>query len=63
MLDSNIFGPGSTWELRAPPDEGETRVEITMVREFRGLKGKLVGTIMIDTGSRGGPRPLTCATS
>lgn len=52
VLDSNIFRPGSTWELRATPDEGKTRVEVTMVREFRGLKGKLVGT----SHDRHGPR-------
>jgi hypothetical protein len=50
VLDSNIFRPGSTWELRAAPADGQTRVAVTMVREFRGLKGRVVGAIMIRTG-------------
>jgi hypothetical protein len=50
VLDSNIFRPGSTWELRAAPADGETRVAVTMVSQFRGLKGRLVGPIMIRTG-------------
>lgn len=50
VIDSNIFKPGSTWEITATPAEGGTRVAVTMVREFKGLRGRLVGPIMIHTG-------------
>ena len=50
VIDSNIFKPGSTWEIAARPADGGSRVTVTMVREFKGLKGRLVGPIMIRTG-------------
>ena len=50
VIDSNIFRPGSTWELTATPADGGSQVAVTMVREFEGLKGRLVGAIMIRTG-------------
>ena len=37
VVDSNIFMPGSTWQLRATGTEGGgSRVEITAVRHLRG---------------------------
>ena len=40
VVDSNIFKPGSTWEIHASPtDEGGSLVEIVAVRHIRGLKG------------------------
>ena len=39
VTDSNIFAPGSTWELHATPRNGGSRVEILAVRNLRGLKG------------------------
>ncbi len=37
VTDSNIFKPGSTWELRATPTEdGRSRVEVIGVRHLRG---------------------------
>jgi hypothetical protein len=50
VLDSNIFKPGSTWEITAAAADGGTRVAVTMVRNFKGLKGRLVGPIMVRTG-------------
>jgi hypothetical protein len=50
VIDSNIFKPGSTWEITATPADGGTRVAVTMVRNFKGLKGRLVGPIMVHTG-------------
>ena len=50
VIDSNIFKPGSTWEITATPADGATRVAVTMVREFTGFKGRLVGPLMIRTG-------------
>ena len=42
VLDSNIFKPGSTWELRATPDLDGSIVEITAVRRLRGFRGWLL---------------------
>lgn len=36
VIDSNLFKPGSTWELWATPDDGGSRVEIRAVRHLRG---------------------------
>jgi hypothetical protein len=43
VVDSNIFGPGSRWELRIRPgpDSG-SRVEWTSLRQPSSLKGRLV---------------------
>lgn len=42
VTDSNIFKPGSTWELRATPAGGGSRVEIHAVRNLRGFKGRML---------------------
>jgi Polyketide cyclase / dehydrase and lipid transport len=43
VLDSNIFGPGSRWELRVRPTAaGGSRVEWTSLRQHSSLKGRLV---------------------
>lgn len=42
VVDSNIFKPGSTWEIRATPTSGGSRVEVIGVRHLRGLKGILL---------------------
>ena len=42
VTDSNIFKPGSTWELHATPMNGGSRVEIVAVRNLRGLKGRIL---------------------
>jgi hypothetical protein len=40
VIDSNIFKPGSTWEISASPtDEGGSLVQIVAVRHLRGWKG------------------------
>jgi hypothetical protein len=39
---SNIFKPGSTWEIRATPLDNGSRVEIIAVRHLRGFKGRLL---------------------
>ena len=36
VVDSNLFKPGSTWELRATPEDHGSRVEIHAVRHLRG---------------------------
>ena len=42
VVDSNIFEPGSTWELRATPTNGGSRVEVIGVRHLKGFKGRLL---------------------
>jgi hypothetical protein len=42
VVDSNLFKPGSTWEIKALDLDGGSRVEITAVRHLRGFKGRLL---------------------
>jgi hypothetical protein len=54
VLDSNIFGPDSRWELRARPGPaGGSRVEWTSLRQPSSLKGRLLVLILRVAG-----RPL-----
>lgn len=46
VTDSNIFHPGSTWEIRATPKGDRTRVEIIGVRNVKGAKGAIIGAII-----------------
>jgi hypothetical protein len=40
VTDSNIFKPGSTWEIHAAPcDSGGSRVEVIAVRHLSGVRG------------------------
>ena len=36
VTDSNLFKPGSSWEIRATPINGGSRVELIGVRHLRG---------------------------
>src|ERR671919_231135 len=38
VTDSNLFKPGSTWELRATPANGGSRVEVIAVRHLRASR-------------------------
>jgi hypothetical protein len=42
VIDSNIFKPGSTWEIRATTTNGRTRVDVIGDRHLRGFKGLLL---------------------
>ena len=54
VLDSNIFGPGSRWELRVRPrPAGGSRVEWASLRQPSSLKGRLVVLVLKVAG-----RPL-----
>jgi hypothetical protein len=46
VTDSNIFHPGSTWEIRATPNGDRTRVEIIGIRTVKGAKGAIIGAII-----------------
>jgi hypothetical protein len=53
VLDSNIFGPGSRWELRVRPGPaGGSRVEWTSLRQPSSLKGRLVVLVLRVAGRR-----------
>jgi hypothetical protein len=46
VVDSNIFKPGSTWEIRATAvDGGGSRVEVIGVRHLRGVRGRLLAPL------------------
>ena len=46
VIDSNIFQPGSTWELRATTRDGGSEVEMVLQRGFRsGPKGRIASAI------------------
>jgi hypothetical protein len=45
VTDSNIFKPGSTWEIKATPIDGGSRVEVIGVRHLRGFKGRLLAPV------------------
>jgi hypothetical protein len=51
-LDSNTWGPGSRWDYRLTPglDSGTT-IEVTVVRNGKGLKGRLIGIGLALTGT------------
>ena len=45
VVDSNIFKPGSTWEIRATAADGGSLVEVIGVRRLRGFKGRLLAPV------------------
>ena len=46
VIESNIFKPGSTWEIHATAlDGGGSRVEILAVRHLRGVKGWMLAPL------------------
>jgi hypothetical protein len=55
VVDSNLFRPGSTWELWATPHDGGSLVEIRAVRRLRG-RGWLLAPFFL-------PIPLISAAS
>ena len=47
VTDSNVYAvPGSSWELRATPTDGGSRVEMIWAREFaHSARGAIFGTL------------------
>jgi hypothetical protein len=45
VIESNIFRPGSTWEIRAIPTASGSRVEVIGVRHLRGVRGTLLAPL------------------
>lgn len=53
VIDSNVFAPGSWWELRvSPADGGGSRVEWTSYRIPRGAKGHILTATLRLMGAR-----------
>lgn len=53
VMESNVFGPGSWWELRVAPDgTGGSHVEWVSRREPKGLRGRLVTSMLRLAGTR-----------
>jgi hypothetical protein len=51
-LGSNTWGPGSRWDYRITPGAGAgSRVEVTVVRNGKGLKGSLLGVALAIAGA------------
>ncbi|MDQ6918531.1 MAG: hypothetical protein M3Z98_04140 [Candidatus Dormibacteraeota bacterium] len=51
-LDSNTWGPGSRWDYRLTPGPaGGTRIEVTVIRNGKGLKGRLIGALLSLAGA------------
>lgn len=43
-LDSNVWGPGSRWDYRlSPASGGGTAIEVTVIRNGKGWKGRMIG--------------------
>jgi hypothetical protein len=45
VTDSNIFKPGSTWEIRARPADGGSLVEVIARRHLKGFRGRLLAPV------------------
>ncbi len=51
-LDSNLWGPGSGWRYELTPAAGGTDVHVTLTREPRSFKGRLIGALIPIAGPR-----------
>ena len=54
VVDSNVYAPGtSSWVLRAAPDAGGSRIEMTWTREFQSrARGRLFNVLFRLLGKR-----------
>jgi len=51
-LDSNTWGPGSRWDYRLTPGSvGGTLIEVTVVRNGKGWKGRLISLALSIAGT------------
>jgi len=58
IQDSNVYRAGGTWELRADAAAGGSRVSVVNDRRPRGLRGRVLATMLVLMGSRELPRTL-----
>ena len=53
VMESNVFKPGSTWEVRARPRNGGSTVEMTLNRDFQpGFRGRIASAVNHGFGDR-----------
>jgi hypothetical protein len=54
VKESNVYAvPGSSWEIKATPNESGSRVEMIWIREFRSnARGRIFGTAFRLVGNR-----------
>jgi hypothetical protein len=53
VVDSNVFKPGSTWQLRARRRNGGSTVEMTLNRDFQsGFRGRVASAVNHGFGDR-----------
>lgn len=53
VQESNVFQPGGTWEIRVQPTEsGGSRIQLNRDRRGRGLKGRVIETMLALAGRR-----------
>jgi hypothetical protein len=45
VIASNLFKPGSTWEIHAAPTASGSRVDVIAVRHLAGFKGRLLSPV------------------
>jgi Polyketide cyclase / dehydrase and lipid transport len=50
--DSNLWGPGSRWDYKLTPEGAGTKVEVTLQRRGKGIKGKLIGALLPLVGQK-----------
>ena len=50
VVDSNVFQPGGTWQLRAHDAGHATRLTIRSLRRARGLRGRILGATLTVAG-------------
>ena len=51
-LDSNLWGPNSGWRYQLTPTSGGTDVRVTLTRQAKSLRGRLVGALIPVLGAR-----------
>jgi hypothetical protein len=51
VTDSNVYQPGSSWELRAAPSEVGSSVDMIWIRNFKhDARGRIFGTLFTIIG-------------
>ncbi len=51
-VESNLWAAGSRWDYRLTPSGGGTTVDVTVHRVGKGVKGKLVGALLLVIGKK-----------
>lgn len=50
--ESNLWGPGSRWDYKLTPAGGGTKVDVTLHRLGKGVKGKLINLLLPLVGKK-----------